>query len=193
MSYCRALSQKALLHHDLDGELGQRLFLCSKCCFRLCFSLGIKQQTWLQVQRHAGFTLQLYMEAMKEESQFQHSGIAQSYSRFRKICLSICLRVICCMQLSGVFLVEADFQSQFFRPSATVSRIGLLESCLHCRCHWCGGPPPPPPAGWLTPPGWLPPKVAHDEAGSLMESCLCWCGGPPPMWRMVGALGLYAD
>ncbi len=39
-----------------------------------------------------------------------------------------------------------------FRPNATVSRIGLMESRL-CRCH--GGPPPPP---WLTPPpcdGWL--------------------------------------
>ncbi len=29
---------------------------------------------------------------------------------------------------------------------------------------------------WRTPP---PPKVAHDDVGSLMESCLCWRGGPP--------------
>ncbi len=46
------------------------------------------------------------------------------------------------------------------RPSATVSRIGLMESCTcrHCR----GGPPPPPltpphrlPSHWLTdPPAW---------------------------------------
>ncbi len=27
-----------------------------------------------------------------------------------------------------------------------------------------------------------PPKVAHDDAGSLMESCLSWCGRPPPGW-----------
>ncbi len=33
-------------------------------------------------------------------------------------------------------------QQSIFRPSATVSRIGLMESCLHRRC--CGGPPPPP-------------------------------------------------
>ena len=41
-----------------------------------------------------------------------------------------------------------------FRPSATVSRIGLMESRLHC-CR--GGPPLPPLVGWLTPPrdGWL--------------------------------------
>ena len=36
-----------------------------------------------------------------------------------------------------------------FRPSATVSRIGLMESRLRRRCRWCGGPPPhhhgPPP------------------------------------------------
>ncbi len=38
----------------------------------------------------------------------------------------------------------------FFRPSATVSRIGLMESCSCCGCH--GGPPPPPP-------GWHPPHV----------------------------------
>ncbi len=44
-----------------------------------------------------------------------------------------------------------------FRPSATVSRIGLMESCLrHCHCR--GGPPlagyplllaDPPRGGWL--------------------------------------------
>ncbi len=40
-----------------------------------------------------------------------------------------------------------------FRPSATVSRIDLMESRLrHCR----GGPIPllPDPPGWLMPPGW---------------------------------------
>ncbi len=39
----------------------------------------------------------------------------------------------------------------FFRPSATVSRIGLLESRVRRRCR--GGLPPP----WLTSLGWLPP------------------------------------
>ncbi len=38
----------------------------------------------------------------------------------------------------------------------------------------------PPPAGYP------PPKVACNDAGSLMESCLSWCGGPPlagyPPW-----------
>ncbi len=58
-----------------------------------------------------------------------------------------------------------------FRPSATVSRIGLMESRM-CRCHWHGGPPP-----LLATPS---PKVAHDDAGCLMESCLSWCGDPPP-------------
>ncbi len=70
-----------------------------------------------------------------------------------------------------------------FRPSATVSRIGLMESRLRRRCPCHGGPP-------------LPPKVARDEVGSLMESCLSssWRTPPPgwlpPTWCMVGALGL---
>ncbi len=44
------------------------------------------------------------------------------------------------------------WQSRLFRPSATVSRIGLMESCT-CRR---GGPPPPtllmPPTQGLPPP-----------------------------------------
>ncbi len=43
--------------------------------------------------------------------------------------------------------------AEFFRPSTTVSRIGLMESRLRRPCR--GGPPPP---GWLPPPpsdGWL--------------------------------------
>ena len=83
---------------------------------------------------------------------------------------------------------------KFFRPSATVSRIGLMESHVHHHHrHHRGGPPPP----------GYPPKVAHNDAGSLMESCLSCCHGgpplagwptpPPPTWWMVGALGLYAD
>ncbi len=57
--------------------------------------------------------------------------------------------------------------SPVFRPSATVSRIGLMESCTY-HCHCRGGPPPllaDPPPGWQT----------------------------PATWRMVGALGLCAD
>ncbi len=51
----------------------------------------------------------------------------------------------------GTLLIDFHVKADIFRPSATVSRIGLRESCLHC-CH--GGPPPP----WLAdPPGWLPP------------------------------------
>ncbi len=49
-------------------------------------------------------------------------------------------------------------QIGFFRPSATVSRIGLVESCLRRRCRFVGvvvGPPTP----WLAdpPPAGLPP------------------------------------
>ncbi len=62
-----------------------------------------------------------------------------------------------------------------FRPSATVSRIGLVESRLH-HCCWCGGPPPPPswlapwladPPPWLAdPPGWLHPPHVMDGWGA---------------------------
>ncbi len=55
-------------------------------------------------------------------------------------------------------------------------RIGLMESRVHHRRRCRGGPP-----HWLTPPGWQPPpKVAHDDAGCLMESCLSCCHGGPP-------------
>ncbi len=56
----------------------------------------------------------------------------------------------------------------FFRPSATVSRIGLMESRVHHhRCH--GGPPP----GWLTPPTTTPP-----------DGVAGW-GGRPRRWLSV--------
>ncbi len=46
-----------------------------------------------------------------------------------------------------IFRVNALGMHIVFRPSATLCRIGLMESHLHCRCH--GGPPPlagyPPP------------------------------------------------
>ncbi len=52
------------------------------------------------------------------------------------------------MSPSIVFSI-GDFEDQkkgpIFRPSATVSRIGLMESRLHR--HWCGGPLPTPLAG----------------------------------------------
>ncbi len=57
-----------------------------------------------------------------------------------------------------------------------------MESRLRRRCRWCGGPLTPPP-GWLLPP---PPKLSvMNEAGSLMELCLCHCcgGPPPPAWH----------
>ena len=68
----------------------------------------------------------------------------------------------------GQILSIASGRFAIFRPSATVSRIGLMESHT-CHCHWCGGPPPPQLAD--PPPGWL----------------------PPPTWWVVGALGLCAD
>ncbi len=45
-----------------------------------------------------------------------------------------------------------------FRPSATVSRIGLMESCTCCR--WYGRGTPPPLIPWLAglPPGLPPPR-----------------------------------
>ncbi len=56
----------------------------------------------------------------------------------------------------------------FFRPSVTVSRIGLTESC---RCRPCRSPTSWPP----------PPKLSAMKQCSLMELCLCrhCCGGPP--------------
>ncbi len=68
----------------------------------------------------------------------------------------------------------SKFWISLFRPSATVSRIGLMESRVRRR----------PSLSWRTPhppPGWLPPpKVARDDAGCLMESCLSCCHGGPP-------------
>ncbi len=59
-----------------------------------------------------------------------------------------------CISLS--FGIVKKFLCSVFRPSATVSRIGLMESRL-CRCR--GGPPSQlaDPPGWLPPPrdGWL--------------------------------------
>ena len=51
-----------------------------------------------------------------------------------------------------------------FRPSATVSRIDLMESRLHRRCRCRGGPPPwlTPPSGWLTPLAGRPPPWLAD-------------------------------
>ncbi len=46
------------------------------------------------------------------------------------------------------------------RPSATISRIGLIESRLRC-CH--GGPPL---AGWPPLPGWTPPPHVMDGWGA---------------------------
>ncbi len=83
-----------------------------------------------------------------------------------------------CCYLFGQCFVEKDEECKVcvvislnFKPIATVSRMGLMESRLSHRCRWCGGPPPP--------------KVKCDEAGSLMESYLCHRGdlppgGPPP-------------
>ncbi len=48
--------------------------------------------------------------------------------------------------------------ASIFKPSATVSRIGLMESCVYRHCH---GGIPPPTSGWPPLAGYPPPKVAH--------------------------------
>ena len=64
-----------------------------------------------------------------------------------------------------------------FRPSATASRTGLMESCTchHCPCHCHGGPPPPPPP----PPTPPPPCLAWERDGLLGRSAFtltnCTC------------------
>ncbi len=60
----------------------------------------------------------------------------------------------CFEWLEPVILKVQFWLHQFFRPSATSCRIGLMESCT-CHCHCCGGPRP---SGW---PPWLatPPKL----------------------------------
>ncbi len=75
-----------------------------------------------------------------------------------------------------------SMNSVFFRPSATVSRIGLIESCT-CRR---GGPPPttgPPQYHHPHPHCWDPPTTITPDP-------------PLPGMRtswMVGELGLYPD
>ncbi len=74
------------------------------------------------------------------------------------------------------------YRVSVFRPSATVSPIGQMESRLlrRCRCCWCGQGTPHQLAGWPPPTGLPPPKLSVlKRASSLMESCLCCCGGPP--------------
>ncbi len=88
-------------------------------------------------------------------------------SVFFKLTVQCCTRSTC---ISSKFLLSELCSMSLFRPSATVSRIGLMVSRLCRRWHCRGGPPPPP-------------KVACNDAGSLMESCLSWHGGtPPPGW-----------
>ncbi len=63
-------------------------------------------------------------------------------------------------------------RTKIFRPSATVSRIGPMESCM---CHRCRRGPPPP-TGWAP-----PPQVECYEVGSLMES---YKTDPPQGWPL---------
>ncbi len=58
---------------------------------------------------------------------------------------------------------RAHQKKRVFRPSATVSRIGLIGVMY----AWSLADPPT--------------QIECDKAGSLMESCLCCHGGPPPL------------
>ncbi len=84
---------------------------------------------------------------------------------------------------SNHFIWNAGNSKEFylvFRLSATVSRIGLMESCTCRHCHHCGGETPPPtttPTSWL--PHWLtPPRLSVTKRAALwshvcviMEDC----------------------
>ena len=76
-----------------------------------------------------------------------------------------CLEPVPVLEVSAVVFVS----SGFFRPSATVSRIGLMESCTCHRC--CGGPPPP---HWLT-----PPRPCAMKQATLWSHVLSWRTPPP--------------
>ena len=58
-----------------------------------------------------------------------------------------------------------------------------MESCLRCRCHWCGGPPTP---RWATPPqSWVWPSRQPYEVMSVSSSLSWrtpppWLAAPPP-------------
>ena len=96
---------------------------------------------------------------------------------------------------AGKRLIANEGCFRLFRPSTTVSRIGLMESCTcrYCRCHCCcrGGPPPPTttPLAWhenvmdgwgARPLRWLCVLVTHGFM--LGRSCVC-----------VGAVILKSD
>ncbi len=71
-----------------------------------------------------------------------------------------------------------------FRPSATVSRMGLMESCT---CHCRGGPPPTP---WLTPLPWLanPPRdgwLGRSAFALTKRICLFYAQGANNLKRKV--------
>ena len=84
-----------------------------------------------------------------------------------------------------VFVCRAVSYFRVFRPSATVSRIGLVESCTVVVIVVVMGPPPTPP--WLTP----PPKAEHDEVaqpyGVMSVSLLSW--QTPPGWLTPSPAG----
>ncbi len=71
---------------------------------------------------------------------------------------------------SNSFLVHC-----IFRPSATVSRIGLMESCMCCRCR---GGPPPPCLAWERD-AWL----GHSAFTLTKRTCLGFtCSKRPQHW-----------
>ncbi len=90
-------------------------------------------------------------------------------------------------RVSPLVRCGASMHSIVFRPSATVSRIGLMESPLR---HCCGGPPHPP--GWLADPlasytpGWLTPPAWHEN---VMDGWGTW----PLRWLSVLVCGQFCE
>ena len=91
--------------------------------------------------------------------------------------------VICTFVIGFVWLCSTCYENQpVFRPRATVSRIGLMDSYEYVLSRrtppptsWPPRPPADPPAHQLTPATRLTPLPGMKT------------------WWMVGALGLYAD
>ncbi len=93
-----------------------------------------------------GFSLSCWI-SQKQKSFSLNQGRCGEKSRFGICSSSFCLEYHTKYPLnSDASDLSPSMRGEFFRLSATVSRIGLMASRVH-HCH--GGPPPP---SWLTPP-----------------------------------------